>query len=302
MSGRQGSFLAAGATTVTAGYAVRLGRMHPGKKPMIDHFYVELQQQDDAWWFLASLLPGHEAAAATLAAESIVRRLVGHTPDHLTSWLARRAGGPEHAPERKEVLEAFLLSDFEDDGNETRLQGAVVEHLWACLAGELEGGWGRPLHVEHDHFSVIDHGGDGLSIYDFGAPDLRFRLWESKRHDAASSVTTVVTGAAGQIMADGTRYLARMTKALQLHGDARIAILSGRIADLWAVRSPSSGVGVSVGTTTPAGGLPNRPFRGLRRAFNTYPGPEHREGLIILVPDLQALASTVRAELLKGIG
>jgi hypothetical protein len=268
---------------------------------LFDHFNVELKQQDDAWWFLASLKAGHEAAVATLAAESIVHRLVGHSPDHLTSWLSRRAHGPAHTPERKEVLEAFLMSDFENDGNETRLQGAVAEHLWACLAGDLDGGWGRPLHVEHDHFSVIDHGGDGLSIYDFGAPDLRFRLWESKRHDAASSVTTVVTGAAGQIKADGTRYLARMTKALQLHGDARIESLSGRIADLWAERSPSSGVGISVGTTTPAGGLPNRPFQGLRRAFDTYPGPEHREGLIIHVADLKALAVAVRAELLKGI-
>lgn len=268
---------------------------------MFDYFEVELKQQDDAWWFLASLKPGHEADVARLAAESIVRRLVGHSPDHLTSWMSRREDGAAHTPERREVLEAYLMSDFENDANETRLQGAVAEHLWACLAGDLDGGWGRPLHVEHDHFSVIDHGGDGLSIYDFEAPDLRFRLWESKRHDAVSSVTTVVTDAAGQIKKDGTRYLARMTKALQLHGDARIENLSGRIADLWAERNPSSGVGVSVGTTTSAAGLPNQPFQGLRRAFDTYPGPEHREGLIILIDDLKTLALAVRAELLKGI-
>ena len=70
------------------------------------------------------------------------------------------------------------------------------------MAADLNGGWGTPLHVEHDHFSVIDHGGDGLSVYDSGASvsDLRFRLWESKQHDsAARSVTEVVTGASRQL-------------------------------------------------------------------------------------------------------
>lgn len=271
------------------------------EKVLIDNFDVELKQHEDAWWFLATPKTGHEATIATMVADSLVHRLVGHVPDHLASWLARRGGGPAHTAARKEVLEASLMSDFESVTNETRMQGAVAEHLWACLAGDLEGAWGRPLHVEHDHFSVIDHGGDGLSIYEFAAPDLRFRLWESKRHDATKSVTTVVTGAAGQVKADGTRYLARMTKALQSHGDPRIENLSGRIADLWAERDPASGVGVSVGTTTPVASLPARPFQGLHKEFDTYPGPEHREGLIIHVADLKALAVSVRAEILKGI-
>jgi hypothetical protein len=268
---------------------------------LIDHFDVEFKQHADAWWFLATPKPSHEADVAVLAAENIVHRLVGHSPDNLASWLARRDGGPPHTLTRRRVLEASLMSDFEDDANETRLQGAVAEHLWACLAGDLQGGWGTPLHVEHEHFSVIDHGGDGLSIYDFGAPNLRFRLWESKRHDSTASVTTVITRAAGQLKADGIRYLARMTKALQSHGDPRIESLSGRIADLWSERDPASGVGVSVGTTTPVADLPNRPFQGLRKEFDSYPGPEHREGLIIQVADLRALALAVRAELLKGI-
>lgn len=268
---------------------------------MIHHFEIELMQQDDAWWFLAIPKTDHQADTAVLVAESIVHRLVGHSPGHLALWLARRDGGPIHTPSHKEVLEAFLMSDFQDDGNETRLQGAVAEHLWACLAGDLEGGWGKPLHVEHDHFSVIDHGGDGLSIYESEASDLRFRLWESKRHDSTASVTSVVTGAVGQVKADGTRYLARMTKALQSHGDRRIENLSGRIADLWSERDPASGVGISVGTTTPVADLPKHPFQELRKAFDSYPGPEHREGLIIQIADLRALALAVRTELLKGI-
>lgn len=268
---------------------------------MIGWFTVTPTPHADAFWVLAELQPAHEDDVAEATAEHIARGLLVAMPNPLDSWLSRRAGGPPHTDTRKAVLEAALLSDLENDANETRLQGAVAEHLWACLAPELTGGWGLPLHVEHEHFSVIDHGGDGLSIYDFGVPDLRFRLWESKRHDAATSVTTVVSGAADQVKKDGIRYLARMTKALQSHGDQRIEQLSGRIADLWAERDPSSGVGVSVGTTTTAANLPARPFQGLQRVFDMYPNPEHREGLIIHIPDLKGFALKVRAEIMKGI-
>lgn len=268
---------------------------------MFNWFTVTATQHNDAVWLLAELQPVHEDDVAQAAAEHIARSLLVAMPEPLASWLGRCAGGPPHTATRKAVLEAALLSDFENDTDETRLQGAVVEHLWACLAPDLPGGWGLPLHVEHEHFSVIDHGGDGLSIYDFGAPDLRFRLWESKRHDAATSVTTVVSGAADQVKKDGTRYLARMTKALQSHGDARIEQLSGRIVDLWAERDASSGVGVSVGTTTAAANLPARPFQGLRRVFDMYTNPAQREGLIIHIPDLKALSVKVRAEIMKGI-
>lgn len=268
---------------------------------MIDFFDIQVMSQDDAWWFLATPKTGCEGVIVVKTAERIAHQLIGHIPDLLESWITRRDGGQSHTPSCKASLEAFLMSDFEEVANETRIQGAVVEHLWAILAVELEGGWGKPLHVEHDHFSVIDHGGDGLTIYELGAPDLRFRLWETKRHDASSSITSVITNAAGQIKEDGTRYLARMTKVLQTHGDSRIENLSGRMVDLWSERSSAGGVGVSVGTTTPATDLPSRPFRGLSRLFANYPGPEHREGLIIQIADLQGLALQVRDQLLTGI-
>lgn len=267
---------------------------------MIDHFDVESTEHDDAWWFLATPKTGHEDMISQKTADSIAHQLIGHMPDLLRAWLDRRNGGSPHIPSRKASLEAFLMNDFSDTDNETRIQGALVEHLWASLAVELEGGWGRPLHVEHEHFSVIDHGGDGLSIYELEAPDLHFRLWESKRHDSTGSVTSVVTKAAGQINKDGTRYLARMTKVLQTHGDRRIENLSGRMVDMWSERNPAGGVGVSVGTSTPVADLPSRPFQGLSRIFASYPGPAHREGLIIQIAHLQSLAQQVRDELLRG--
>jgi hypothetical protein len=264
-------------------------------------FDVTLTQHADAWWFHARIREGTRDNVMRLVTIEIVERLCEPSVEAFGDWMSRHTGGPEHDDATKEVLEAYLLADFADAGNETRLQGAVVEHLWACLADSLDGGWGTPLHVEHEHFSVIDHGGDGLSIYDFGAPDLRFRLWESKRHDSpTTSITTVVTGAAGQLKKDAPAYLARMSKPLQLHDDLRVQQLAGRIVKLWTTRDARGGVGVSVGTTKTTG-LPARPFQGLRKTFANLPGPEHREGLVIEIDDLKGFSDGVRAVILSGI-
>ena len=268
---------------------------------VLDHFALVLKRHNDAWWFHAQIIDGHRGAVVQLVAVHVVHRLLESDPAALTSWTARHGGGPAHDEPTAAVLEAYLLSDFADESNETRLQGAVVEHLWACMAADLNGGWGTPIHVEHEHFSVIDHGGDGLSLYDQDAPGLRFRLWESKRHDSATkSVTKVVTGASGQMKDEAARYLARMSKPLQLNDDPRVQQLAGKIVKLWTTQDEAGGVGVSVGTTA-ARALPNRPFKGLRRVFPHLPTPQHREGLVIEIPDLAAFATDVRAEILKGI-
>ena len=268
-----------------------------------DHFTLTRTSHNDAWWFHAQIIDGHRDEVVQLVAMHIVGRLLEPSPAALASWRARHGGGSAHDEPTRAVLEAYLLGDFADVSNETRLQGAVVEHLWACMAADLDGGWGTPMHVEHDHFSVIDHGGDGLSLYDPDAPvsGLRFRLWESKRHDSVTkSVTDVVTGASGQLKTHAAKYLARMSKPLQLNDDLRIQQLAGRIVKLWTTRDATGGVGVSVGTTA-ARAVPNRPFRGLRNAFPHFQTPQHCEGLVIEIPDLAAFATDVRAEILKGI-
>ena len=217
-----------------------------------DHFTLTRMSHDDAWWFHAHIIDGHRYEVVQLVAMHIVDRLLEPSPDTLARWRARHGGGSAHDEPTRAVLEAYLLGDFADASNETRLQGAVVEHLWACMAADLNGGWGTPMHVEHDHFSVIDHGGDGLSLYDPDAPasGLRFRLWESKRHDSATkSVTDVVTGASGQIKAHAAEYLARLSKPLQHNDDRRIQQLAGRIVKLWTTRDATGGLG-SCGRTS----------------------------------------------------
>ncbi len=266
-----------------------------------DCFTLSRVAQNDAWWFHTQIKAKDRGQMARIVAVDIVRRLLEPCPEAFEQWEARSEGGPAHDAATKEVLEAYLLADFADAGNATRLRGAVVEHLWACLATDLDGGWGRPFHVEHEHFSVIDHGGDGLSIYDLNAPSLGFRLWESKQYSSvAKSFGAVVTAASDQLKSNGPEYLARMSKPLQLSDDQRIQQLAGTIVKRWTTNDPVGGVGVSVGTGVDRA-LPKRPFRGLQEAFEHLPTPEHREGLIIKVTDLAGFASEVRDEICKGI-
>ena len=268
---------------------------------VVDHFTLRQTSHNDAWWFHAQIIEGRRGEVVRLVALDIVRRLLDPSPDAFASWTARHGGGSAHDESIRATLEAYLLNDFANDASGTRLQGAVVEHLWACMAAYLDGGWGTPMHVEHEHFSVIDHGGDGLSIYEFDTCDLGFRLWESKQHDSTTnSVTKVVTGASSQLKSHGPAYLARMSKPLQLNDDPRIQQLAGKIVKLWTTQDPTGGVGVSVGTAV-VGALPNRPFKGLRKAFQHLPTPQHREGLVIEIPDLAGFSSDVRDEILKGI-
>ncbi|MGH2394777.1 MAG: hypothetical protein ACRDGH_15035, partial [Candidatus Limnocylindria bacterium] len=94
-------------------------------------FTLTLKQHDDAWWFHAQIIDGQRDEVVRLAALDIVRRLLEPSPEALASWTARYGGGPAHDEPTKAVLKAYLLADFGDADNETRLQGAVVEHLWA---------------------------------------------------------------------------------------------------------------------------------------------------------------------------
>ena len=268
---------------------------------ILRHFAVLRKRHPDAVWFHAKILGPDRGKVAQLVAAHIVTRLLQSNPDGLAEWTARHGGGPPHDEPTREMLEAYLISDFADESNETRLQGAVVEHLWACMAEGLDGVWGMPIHVEHDHVSVLDPGGDGLSLYNTETPDLRFRLWESKRHDSATrSVTEAVTGASSQLKDNAAEYLARLSKPLQHNGDPRIRELAGKIVKLWTTQDPAAGVGVSVGTAAREP-LPDHPFQGLRKTFAHFRALGRREGLIIEIPDLAEFARDVRAEILKGI-
>jgi hypothetical protein len=262
---------------------------------------LEDHPNPDARCIRVALKPGaHTDELARRLAIDIVRRLTGPAPQAFDRWYAHLNGAtPLDDTDKAEVL-AYVGSDFSDPADETRIEGAVVEHLWASVAESLDGGWGRPLYVEHDHFSVIDHGPDGLSVYDVNGPELGFRLWESKRHAAKRTVTTTISTAARQLRDHGSEYLARISKVLQTNPNPRVAHLGGTIVRAWKEVRPTAAVGVSVGRST-GDQLPDRPFVGLRRHFR-FDDPSRREGVLIEVPNLPAFADKVRTTVLTGLG
>jgi len=241
---------------------------------------------------------GDDELARRLAVD-VVRRLTEPVPEAFERWYAHLNGGPALGEADKAEVLAYVGADFSNPEDVTRIEGAVVEHLWASVAEALDGGWGRPLYVEHDHFSVIDHGPDGLSVYDVDGPDLGFRLWESKRHASKRTVTRTISTAARQLRDHGSEYLARISKVLQTNPNPRVAHLGGTVVRAWKEVRATSAVGVSVGRST-GDHLPDRPFVGLRRHFG-FDDPSRREGVLIEVPNLSAFANKVRTIVLTGL-
>ena len=269
--------------------------------PSVSELLVHADVPDvDAHRICVALLPGdgvREELARRLAID-IVFRLTEPVPEAFARWYAHFCGGPGLSDIDKAELLAYVGADFKNPKDVTRLEGAVVEHLWASVAEALEGGWGRPMRVEHEHFSVIDHGPDGLSIYEIDGANLGFRLWESKRHAGAGAVTKTITTAARQLRDNGPEYLARISKVLQTSADHRVAELGGQLVRAWKEDWGTSSVGVSVGRS-PGGSPPSRPFLGLRRHFK-FDDPRRREGVFIEISDLAGFATQVGLLVLTG--
>jgi hypothetical protein len=155
--------------------------------------------------------------AANWIASSIARTRMGNSPAYLEAWEQRRQGGPEHSPDQKAVLEAFIASEAigppAAPAVAVHLEGLVAEHIWYELIREgdvpLEF---EILRVEEPSWSPTDSGGDGLVVYR-AEDDLAFCLWESKAHGGGSTrVRDVVNGACRQVEKKAIRYLARMSK------------------------------------------------------------------------------------------
>ena len=262
---------------------------------------VEFKNQD-AKSFRVTVPPSgpKRAALAQLIATGLARALCAPDDEAFIAWQERAAGGPAHTNTMKKVLRAYLMQDFKTAADKTRVQGAVVEQLWAVLAPVIEGGWGCPAYVEAGHSSVIDHGGDGLSLYAFDSnPDLRFRVWESKRHAGKTTITSTITRAAKQLQSRGDEYVARLSKPLQNHEDGRVRALAAAMTKLWVARDGRAAVGVSVGKAS-GEAIPKRPFQGLKKEFN-FNEMERREGVVIEIDDLDGFATSVRTRLLRGI-
>lgn len=269
---------------------------------VLDCFDVDDEPDADAHRFRFTLKSGSRASLVASLADVIALSCAGSDQGIYDAWRLRCDGGPDHDRGMARRVAAMIGPDFiPPDGNDdgTRLRGAVVEHLWACVAEDLDGGWGTPLSVARDHFSVTDPGGDGVSIYELDGSEMGFRLWESKSHVGGDYVTRSVTNAAIQLRDRGDQYLARFSKVIQLDADPRVQSLGAEMLELWVEESERSAVGVVVGTHTEKP-VPKRPFTGLRKNFG-FDELARRERVLFVIDDLTGFCEDVQAVLLRGI-
>ena len=132
----------------------------------------------------------------------------------LVRWRQRRDGGQAQTGARLRAAETFVNIGFGLPGqpNDIHLQGHVAELLWNRVLKERKpSSGGRALVASEPVKSdPLEPGGDGLVVYT--APDgtYVFRLWEIKKHDAASRVSDTINRARKQLTARGNEYLAKL--------------------------------------------------------------------------------------------
>lgn len=224
----------------------------------------------------------------------------------LDAWRARRDGGSPHTAIGRKVVETYVGIAFPLPGasvNDDHVQGHVAELLWNRLVQERSVCRdGRRLVRAHSvKADPLEPGGDGLVIYESGASVLVFRLWEIKKHDAKSYVSSTINRASKQLNERGPEYLAKLAGPETLEQDGPIGDLYANMVELWFDRSERAGVGVSVGTST--GHEPKGPesFGSIRTAFPEFTQPGQTEGIVVALPDFPGFADRVKEIVWSGL-
>lgn len=248
--------------------------------------------------------------AAQLLADDAMRIRCGDSP-LLETWRNCRDGGDPAIGSRKRALEAYVGIGFKLPGqtvNVDHVQGHVAELVWNRVMQERTVCRdGRRLVRSHPvKADPLEPGGDGLVIYSRacgkeGNEELVFRLWEIKKHDATSQVSATIRRASKQLRNRGHEYLAKLAGPETVAEEGLIGDLYANAVELWFDRSPRSGVGVSVGTSSNQ--VPDGPnsFRSIQKAFPDHSEPGQREGLVVAIPDFPAFADRVKEIMWSGL-
>jgi len=243
------------------------------------------------------------ATAASMIAESIVRRRIGVNPRVHDLWHEQRSVAPAYSISDvdQELLVAGVLTNVgipDDPAPDLHCNGLVAESVWAELVAAVDAGLGLPLRVEGHDWSVTDSGGDGLTIYRID-DQLLYRLWESKHHLAQVDVRQTVNKACRQVQDRHLSYLSRFSLiAQQLTATPELARFYARLAELWVDNDPAVGVGISIGTDVTGNAV------GCFGNVHTYFqfDRDKLDGHLHVVGDFKALVDAVRDELWKGCG
>ena len=252
------------------------------------------------WWAKVDLPGEMRDSAALRIARHIAWNRCGGAPQFFHAWLERHGGGPAHADDVRECLEAFVASESvgtpDSPASAAHLEGFVAEHIWDLLILEDALGFGKPIRVDGPDWSVTDSGGDGLAIQR-SAQDLAFRLWESKAHTGSGDVRDVVNKACRQIESNALRYLARFSKVGQSVDDPDLRLFYAELPERWRNMDRAAGGGVSVATHS---STTEDCFDGFPRYWG-FTCDDQRQGLVITIENFSDFSEMVRRQLWKGL-
>lgn len=245
----------------------------------------------------------HLEDVASALAVSVAERRVGVNSRLHDIWTSHHIGSSTGPVEETdlELLEAGLLEDIgtpADLADPRRLHGLVAEAIWFEVLAAVDAGLGMPIRIEAHGWSVIDPGGDGLTVYTTPG-GFCFRLWESKHHGTSAAVRETANLACRQLLSRSLSYLSRFALIAQdMAGDTELAAFYGRLPELWVDRDPNSGVGISVAAGENAD--IDRDFDNIPSYFNL--DLRQHQAALHLMGDSVLFAQAFRNEIWKGCG
>lgn len=244
-----------------------------------------------------------EAAAQMLADDAMTLRC-GRSPI-LERWRAVRDGRSPSDSVSPNTVATYAAIGFglsTSPAPPDHLQGLVAELLWNRLLSERTKATGdRSLVRAHSvKPDPLEPGGDGLVVYRSGDTYV-FRLWEIKKHDAKSAISSTINRASKQLATRGGEYLAKLAGPDTVEQRGPLGAFYAELVELWLDGSERAGVGVSVGTS--AAHAPRKPssFRSITTAFPDFTNPGQLEGVVVAVPDFPAFANRVRQIVWSGL-
>ena len=270
---------------------------------LIDHLTITIEDPTGYPRLSCELMPSDTADAASALAAAIAQRRIGGNPRLHHVWETHHDGATTDAVTETDakLFATGLLQNVgtpEDPQDDRYLHGLIAEAVWSEVISSTDAGLGLPIRTEGHEWSVMDHGGDGLTVY-ASAEDFSFRLWESKHHGATSPLRDTVTEACRQLKGGAPSYLARFGLIAQYLADQPdLAEFYGRMAELWVDKDQRAGAGITVAADATA--EIGRGFDGLESYFGL--GLSQHQAALHLLGDIDGFAKAVQIELWRGCG
>lgn len=273
--------------------------------PLYPHFTPATPAATGFTWIkLDHTNPGQEALLADELAELIMRGKLQGMAHIFNSWLTKRnqnlAIPQPHISALEGIISICIGTQAVPKPDDHR-QGWVAEHLWYFL---VNGSYPSVnlVRIFDVGISSTDPGGDGLVIHRKLDGSLYYRLWELKKV-AGSATTTVdqtISKAAGQLSANGVKYISRYVIQNQnqvMSVDEKNFL--NEMIECWLSSDPRASVGIATISATAKLTSPN--FNPLTSTFTAFAAQGSLEGRTIAIQNFDNFCDLVCRSIWKGI-